>query len=122
GKDEGNCREDTRDSGGRTIVLRVTPDEVNSAGDADDLDPGDGHCDTGSNIARGSREEPECPLRAAIQEANAAGGSDITFDIATPPPYVISPGSPLPALEAPMTIRGPMGAGKAGPIPAPQIT
>jgi CSLREA domain-containing protein len=42
---------------------------VNSTGDADDIAPGDGRCDTGTTNANGL---PECTLRAAITEANAA--------------------------------------------------
>ena len=44
------------------------PLEVNSAEDDPDQTPGDGQCNTGQNNSEG---EPECTLRAAIQEANA---------------------------------------------------
>src|SRR5690606_805576 len=90
--------------------------------DADDLDPGDGHCDTGKNVGRGSREEPQCTLRAAISEANAVGGAAITFDIPESGPYIIQPGSPLPSIEAPTSIIGPGSAGKMTAGPAPELT
>ncbi len=55
---------------------------VNSRRDADDaegrtssdMSPGDGVCATGGTISPGG--EPECTLRAAIQEANASAGRD----------------------------------------------
>ncbi len=43
---------------------------INSTGDGADDNPGDGYCYTGSNNAAG---DPECTLRAAIEEANAVG-------------------------------------------------
>ncbi|MEZ5227843.1 MAG: right-handed parallel beta-helix repeat-containing protein [Acidimicrobiales bacterium] len=52
---------------------------VNSVGDAPDLTPGDGNCDTGSTVGAG---DPECTLRAAIEEANAGAVGVIEFAIA----------------------------------------
>src|SRR5690606_36705671 len=90
---------------------------------AGDWDPGDKHCDTGKYVVRGVREEPRCMLRAALQEANASGGADITFDIADPAPYVIAPKSPLPAIEAPSSIRGKLTAAQTSSFfAAPEIT
>ena len=58
---------------------------VNSTGDAPDAVPTSANrvCDTGgSTITRGSSQEPECTLRAAIQQAEANDGADtITFDV-----------------------------------------
>ncbi|NNF68554.1 MAG: right-handed parallel beta-helix repeat-containing protein, partial [Acidimicrobiia bacterium] len=45
---------------------------VNSTADVVDLVPGDGSCDTGNTVG----PDPECTLRAAIQEANALAGAD----------------------------------------------
>ena len=89
-------------------LLAVTPQDVrseptetftvNDNGDAADLIPGDGYCD--SNATAGS----QCTLRAAIQEANALPGND-TINVGS---MSILVGSPLPALtdEAGVTIRG----------------
>jgi hypothetical protein len=44
---------------------------VNSTRDATDLSPGDGMCRTGSLLPAPRDGEPECTVRAAIQEANA---------------------------------------------------
>ncbi|MEZ5283192.1 MAG: FG-GAP-like repeat-containing protein, partial [Acidimicrobiales bacterium] len=54
---------------------------VNSTGDASDLSAGNGVCDTGALNTQG---DPQCTLRAAIEEANASAGIDtIHFDIPT---------------------------------------
>jgi len=66
---------------------------VNSTADSADADGKDGICFTGSSISRGSRQEPECTLRAAIDEANARGGaSTVNFDVpgASIPVIVVS--------------------------------
>ncbi len=46
---------------------------VNSTGDSADNNAGDGACDTGGTVGA----DPECTLRAAIQEANALAGTDL---------------------------------------------
>ena len=51
---------------------------VNSTGQAGDLVPGDGSCNTG---APNSENAPECTLNAAIQEANGGAINRIEFDI-----------------------------------------
>ncbi|MBI5502911.1 MAG: right-handed parallel beta-helix repeat-containing protein [Deltaproteobacteria bacterium] len=80
------------------------PGRVNSGGDAPDRDPGDGVCDTG---ARTPSDEPECTLRAALEEANAAPDRDrITFDIPGAGPHVIAPGLPLPSIRQGIVIDG----------------
>ena len=69
---------------------------VNSTGDGADASPGDGSCDDGSG---------NCTLRAAIQEANAASGSDlIAFAIAASGVQTIKPATALPAITDPVTI------------------
>ena len=80
------------------IVLGIS---VNSTGDASDATPGDETCDTGSTNSEG---DPECTLRAAIEELNAIGGGDITFTIPVSDAghsagvWTIAPGSDLPAI------------------------
>ena len=85
---------------------------VNSTGDATDTTPGDGVCDTGG---LNSESNPECTLRASIEEANALAGADnINFNIpttesgygATPLRYTIRTGSALPAITEAVTING----------------
>src|SRR5262245_32497345 len=49
---------------------------VNSTADVVDAHPGDGRCDTG-RPSPSAPATPECTLRAAIQEANALGGSNV---------------------------------------------
>ncbi|MEL6981709.1 MAG: right-handed parallel beta-helix repeat-containing protein, partial [Actinomycetota bacterium] len=75
---------------------------VYDTGDAADLTPGDGLCDTGGTNADGATA---CTLRAAIDEVNGAGGVDtIRFDIPTTDVnhtagvWTISPGSALPTV------------------------
>jgi len=78
--------------------------EVNSTGDAPDLDQEDGVCDTGELQSEG---RPECTLRAAIEQANQREGRDlISFNIPGPPPHTIAPASRLPAIEDAVLIDG----------------
>ena len=75
---------------------------VNSTGDAGDLVPGDGSCDSGDGI---------CTLRAAIEEANAhqnaAELDRIHFGISSPDTLkVIEPASGLPAITDPVVVDG----------------
>ena len=96
-----------------SAVLRP-PLIVNSARDADDkggrtshdMSPGDGICSTGGTISRGG--EPECTLRAAIQEANAGAGRDrIHFNIpGSAEQYRIDLASELPTVQSPVEIDG----------------
>ncbi len=66
-----------------TLVVAETGLVVNSTGNSADANPGDGSCDTGGSVDG----EPECTLRAAIEEANALEGRDrIRFDIPTTDP------------------------------------
>ena len=62
---------------------------VNSTGDASDNNPGDDVCNTGGTVG----SDPECTLRAAIQESNGSATVDtIHFDIPTSDPgYSASP-------------------------------
>ena len=72
------------------VAEQRPPLVVNSVRDADDeggrtsrdISPGDQVCSTGGTIERDLEEEPECTLRAAIEEANAAPGRDrVHFNI-----------------------------------------
>ena len=86
---------------------------VNSVGDAADLDfteglgPGDGLCYTGGVVDRDGTPEPECTLRAALQEQELL--PRILFDV--PPSQfpgfgvpAIQPLSELPPIEHPLTL------------------
>jgi parallel beta-helix repeat protein len=83
---------------------------VNSTGDLPDVGSLDDVCNTGQTIANG---DPECTLRAAIQQANATPGRDtIIFDIPDwPGAPVIYPTSALPPLIEPVVINGTTQAG-----------
>jgi CSLREA domain-containing protein len=81
---------------------------VNATGDRGDQTPGDGSCFTGVRIVHdGGGIEPECTLRAAIQEANATAVADtIRFGIPGPGLKSIKPATRLPSISAPVTIDG----------------
>ena len=65
---------------GANVVVPVTA-FVNSTGDGGDAAPGNGTCDTGGVNSEG---DPECTLRAAIEETNAIATADsIRFAIPT---------------------------------------
>ena len=66
------------DTGTIDITVVLTGITVNSTGDGSDATPGDEVCDTGGTNSDG---DPECTLRAAIEELNAIGGGDIDFNI-----------------------------------------
>ncbi len=66
------------DTGTVDITIVLTGITVNSTGDGPDATPGDETCDTGGTNTEG---DPECTLRAAIEELNAIGGGDIDFNI-----------------------------------------
>ncbi|MEM6316045.1 MAG: collagen-binding domain-containing protein [Bacteroidota bacterium] len=67
----------------KTVFNDGTDLVVNSAGDTNDANPGDGTC---------SDSDCVCTLRAAIQEANARAGADvITFNIPTNDPRFFNP-------------------------------
>ena len=60
------------------VISWPDPLVVNSTGNSSDTNAGDGVCSTGGTVG----SDPECTLRAAIQEANAQSGPDtIHFDI-----------------------------------------
>ena len=93
---------------------------VNSAADKSDAAPGNGACNTGSTITRtdpvsgATTNEPECTLRAAIQEGNAlTGGDDVFFDIASSN-KTIKPTSPLPEVTESLEIDARSQPGYAG--------
>jgi CSLREA domain-containing protein len=82
-------------TGGRLIV--------NSTGDAGDANTGAPACATGAMVG----PDPECTLRAAIQQANTTTGADeIHFEIPGPGPHTISPGSALPNISDDVVIDG----------------
>ena len=71
---------------------------VNSVGDGPDVNPGDGFCADGN---------ANCTLRAAIEEANAAMGTNsIAFNIPGTGPHSIRPATILPDIEYPVLIDG----------------
>jgi CSLREA domain-containing protein len=86
----------------------VGPFVVNATGDRGDERPGNGACATGVRIVHDDGGiEPECTLRAAIQEANAFPGADtIRFGIAGTGVQTIRPASPLPTITETVTIDG----------------
>ncbi|MCP3857706.1 MAG: hypothetical protein GY698_23775, partial [Actinomycetia bacterium] len=98
---------------GAVYVLNLTGSvAVNSTGDSSDATPGDNMCDTGGTNSEG---DPECTLRAAIQEANASATIEtVTFDIpvsdpgyqAGPGAWSIQPNPALPSISAAVTIDG----------------
>lgn len=126
GSEEGNCQEDTRETGGVSIVVRVTPDKVNSIGDAESAEPGDGHCDTGNNIEIAGEDVPECTLRAAVQEVNAGGWEpNIEFEIQGAAPHTIELISTLPPIEKSTIISTRLGSGskvsESNSLPPPSV-
>ncbi len=79
---------------------------VNSTGDANDVSGFEGICNTGATVANG---DPECTLRAALQQANHNGvPSTIIFDIpmAGGGAPRITPASILPFAAVPVNIDG----------------
>ena len=71
---------------------------VDSTGDGEDANPGNGTCATSGGV---------CTLRAAIEEANETAATDtIAFNISGSGPHTIQPGSELPALEETVIIDG----------------
>src|SRR5258706_7934076 len=80
---------------------------VNSTGDAEDANPGNGACETAT--------PGECTLRAAIRESNGNPGTDmITFSIPGPGPYTISPAYGFDTIGDPVIIDGTTQPGFAG--------
>ncbi len=73
---------------------------VNRKGDATDLNPGNGRCDSSTLSGR------QCTLRAAIQEANALAGPDSIHFAIDGSPKVIAPTSPLPPIVERLSING----------------
>ncbi|MDJ0962137.1 MAG: DUF2341 domain-containing protein, partial [Acidimicrobiia bacterium] len=96
-----------------TVTVTVTDPStvtVNSTGDSNDNNAGDGTCNTGGTVG----SDPECTLRAALEEAIAAATVDtIHFDIPTSDTnwnsgattFTIAPSTiQLPKITASMTI------------------
>ncbi|MDP9476674.1 MAG: hypothetical protein M3R38_13485 [Actinomycetota bacterium] len=77
---------------------------VNSMADLGDKSSADGLCDTGRFVLGAG---PECTLRAAIQQANAASGADtINFGIPGTGVKTIAPKLGLPSITDTVTIDG----------------
>jgi hypothetical protein len=77
---------------------------VNSTGDGGDVGLPSGVCNTAPFQVE---TEPECTLRAALEEANATIAADtINFNIGGSGVKTISPASPLPFVTQPVTIDG----------------
>ncbi len=77
---------------------------VNSTADLGDKSSADGLCDTGRFVLGAG---PECTLRAAIQQANAASGADtINFGIPGTGVKTIAPKLGLPSITDTVTIDG----------------
>ena len=78
---------------------------VNSTSDGTDEDPGNGTCDTGNVVDREGTQEPECTLRAAVQETNSkASPGQIDFDIPQPGTPIIALDSALPVVTSPLLL------------------
>ncbi|MGB5540294.1 MAG: right-handed parallel beta-helix repeat-containing protein, partial [Gammaproteobacteria bacterium] len=91
------------------VVVRDTL-VVNSTGDAADANPGDGVCFTSGTNFDG---DPECTLRAAIEESNALAGADtVNFNIpitepgytASPLAFTLNPASQYPVVTGQVTL------------------
>lgn len=100
-----------------SVALAAPSVTVNSTGDLGDLTPGDGICHTG---AVNSASDPECTLRAAIEEANASSVDEIAFDIPNNDPgfgagsWVIEPITAIPWITQPVSIDATTQSGFAG--------
>ena len=80
---------------------------VNSTGDGEDVNQGDGICETAT--------VGECTLRAAIMEANASPGTDtISFNIPGEGPHTISPTYGFDFIFDPVIIDGTTQPGFSG--------
>jgi CSLREA domain-containing protein len=98
---------------------------VNSVGDRSDPSPGDGTCWTSGFITYeyggGTATQPECTLRAAIEEANALPESDsIHFSEHLPivaGEIAIEPESPLPMIVDALIVNGYTAPGYASANP-----
>lgn len=82
---------------------------VDRVTDEPDADTSDGVCDV--DLMTG---DLECSLRAAIQQANAGGGSDSIRFSAGVGVVTIAPGSELPPITAPVSVDGTTQPGFAG--------
>ena len=80
---------------------------VNSTADGEDVNQGDGICETAT--------AGECTLRAAIMEANASPGTDtISFHIPGDGPHTISPSYGFDFIFDPVVIDGTTQPGFSG--------
>ncbi|MEM9893128.1 MAG: right-handed parallel beta-helix repeat-containing protein [Actinomycetota bacterium] len=98
-------------SAAATVVAETLT--VNATADDGDASPGDGVCDTGGTNSEG---DPECTLRAVLEEVDGAGGDGtrVEFAIPTSDPgystgptaFTLTPTSPLPAVTRQLVIDG----------------
>ena len=95
------------------LVVNSLRDGDDDGRTSNDMTAGDGICSTGGTISRDEEDEPECTLRAAIEEANAVTGPDrIHFNLpestAGPlsPRYKVLLASALPAVTDQLEMDG----------------
>ncbi len=87
------------------LMLRT----VNSIEDFKDKDISDGLCDTGNVVIRNGVSEPECTIRAALEQNNVSDSQaigKIFFDIPSSQIPVIKPVTPLPVITKAVVIDG----------------
>ena len=90
------------DQGSAYVYSLIAQMVVNTTGDSPDLISGNGVCDTGNFTPVG---DPECTLRAAIQEANSdPDKTQIIFDIPGAGVPSIVPQTPLPPIVRPVIL------------------
>ncbi len=97
------------DSNGQTNSLERTlsvalPITVNSTADTANAPASGKTCDTGNTV--GPSDDPECTLRAALQAANAGGGSSIEFDVPAVGVPDIALTDRLPRATVPLKVNG----------------
>lgn len=111
----------TSTAGNQFLLIARPQLVVNSTGDRSDADPGDGHCSCDPIEEVPAGEDPECTLRAALEEANADADLDrIRFALPGGAPWRIAPATLLPEITAPVDVQGPMD--ESGPLaPRPQV-
>jgi len=92
------------------VSVCADPIVVNTTSDAEDVDLLDETCDIDD-----AQPGPQCSLRAAIQEAeHQPGANAITFDIPGGGTHTITPATPLPILNQPVSIDASTQPGYSG--------
>jgi predicted outer membrane repeat protein len=86
----------------KSVAPAATTFVVNNAGDQDDSNIGDGHCDIDGNLGNGD----QCTLRAAVSEGKVGNtGHSVNFNL--PSGSVIVLNTQLPSFSGNVTIVGP---------------